>query len=69
MMQDAVREAAPRLAPGNNIENSSRSQAQEIELLREKLLEARETLEAIRTGKLTVSQPPQARQFIRGLST
>lgn len=50
MIQNAVREAAPRLPPRNHFENSSRTQAEEIELLREELREARETLEAIRTG-------------------
>jgi PAS domain S-box-containing protein len=50
MIQNALRGVVPQFAARTNIENSSRTQAQEIESLREELREARETLEAIRTG-------------------
>src|SRR5579862_5446201 len=48
MMQNAVRGSAAQLPSRNGFENSS--QAREIESLREELREAKETLEAIRTG-------------------
>lgn len=50
MIQNAVAGVAQRLAPGRNLENSLRTQSQEIESLKEELREAREILEAIRTG-------------------
>jgi PAS domain S-box-containing protein len=50
MIQNALRGTAPELAARTGFENASGAQILEIETLREELREARETLEAIRTG-------------------
>ncbi|HEY2083530.1 MAG TPA: PAS domain-containing protein, partial [Verrucomicrobiae bacterium] len=50
MMQNSLRDTAREPAAGNGFEAESRTEAQEIELLREELREAKETLDAIRSG-------------------
>jgi PAS domain S-box-containing protein len=50
MIENAEVGQAIRLGARSNFENSLRTQAEEIEWLKEELREARETLEAIRTG-------------------
>lgn len=50
MMPDAIGSAPPRLAARTNFENPLRTQAEEIESLREELREVKEILQAIRTG-------------------
>lgn len=50
MMPEVLAGVAAQMAAATEFESSSRMQAQEIDLLREELRQARETLEAIRTG-------------------
>ena len=50
MIQNTTRGSAKELRTMNHFENPSRVQSQEIELLKEELREAKETLDAIRTG-------------------
>lgn len=50
MMPEVLGGLAAQMAATTEFQSSSRTQAQEIDLLREELRQARETLEAIRTG-------------------
>lgn len=50
MIQNPIRGGARKFANMSDLENSSRTQAKEIDFLKEELREARETLDAIRSG-------------------
>ena len=50
MIHDPLRSFTRKIAVMNEFENSSRTQAQEIDSLKEELREAKETLDAIRSG-------------------